>query len=137
MLFREIKNKSPLCLFLVLLLLPCGEVVGVSKDQVGSVVGSMLFVDESEKTTLSDAARVTVELEHEGQILTIVSDDNGDFIVKLPKGIYRLKSARNADSKPLRFSPSQHGCFKVEPNKDTRFDVMLLMLPDVKRSDDR
>jgi hypothetical protein len=86
----------------------------------------MLFVDESEKTTLGVAAKVSVELEHEGKILTIVSDDNGDFILKLPEGIYRLKSAHSADSKLLRFSPSQHRCFTVKPNSDTRFDVMLL-----------
>jgi hypothetical protein len=87
----------------------------------------MLFVNESERTTLGSAAKVIVELQHKGRTLIIVSDDNGDFLVKLPKGIYRLKSARSANNKPLRFSPSQHRRLKVEPNKDTRFDVMLLM----------
>jgi hypothetical protein len=125
MLFHE-TNKLLVSLFL-LLLLTCGNAVAVSEHQPGSVVGSMLFVNESEKTTLGSAAKVIVELQHEGQTLTIVSDDNGDFIVKLPKGIYLLKSARSADNKPLRFSSSQHRCLKVEPNKDTRFDVMLLM----------
>ena len=129
MLFREIKNKR-LCFLLLLIL--CGVSVGASGQQTGTVAGGTLFVDESEKTWLGDAANVTVELEHEGRALTIVSDDNGDFIVKLQKGIYRLKSARDADGKVLRFSSSQHERFKVEPNKDTRFDVMLLP-PDVAK----
>ena len=125
MLFQE-TNKLLVSLFLSLSL-TYGNAVVVSGHQPGSVVGSMLFVNESERTTLGSAAKVIVELQHKGRTLIIVSDDNGDFLVKLPKGIYRLKSARSANNKPLRFSPSQHRRLKVEPNKDTRFDVMLLM----------
>lgn len=71
MLFREIKNKLRLCLLLVLLVLPCGNAIGVSKDEAGSVIGSMLFVDKREKTTLGEATDVTVELEPEEPKLTI------------------------------------------------------------------
>jgi TonB family protein len=127
--FPGIKNKR-LCLLLLLVLY--GAPVGASGQQTGTVAGGTLFVDESEKTTLGDAANVTVELEHEGRTLTIVSDDNGDFIVKLSEGIYRLKSARDAGGKVLHFSASQHEQFRVEPDKDTRFDVMLLQ-PDVAK----
>jgi hypothetical protein len=126
MLFRE-TSKTLLCVLVLLLLPSFGHAICTSAHQTGSVVGSMLFIDESEKTALGVAAKVVVELEHEGQILTIVSDDNGDFLVKLRKGIYRLKSARNADNTALRFSTSHHRSFTVKPNHDTRFDIMLLM----------
>ena len=86
----------------------------------------MAFVDEVEKKWLANAGKVTVELECEGNVVVLVSDDLGDYIVELPVGTYRLKSARSADGKDLRFAPSQHTSFKVKRNKTTRFDVTLL-----------
>ena len=97
-------------------------------QKTGMLVGTMSFVTGSPKTgpSLGDAANVTVELEYKGLSVCLVSNDHGDYIVKMPKGTYCLKSARSADNKSLRFSPYQSKCFKIEPNKDTRFDVMLL-----------
>ena len=88
----------------------------------------MSFVSGSPKTgpTLGEAANVTVELEYKGLQVCLISNEQGDYVVNLPKGTYCLKSARTADNKPLRFSPYQYKCFKIETNKDTRFDVMLL-----------
>lgn len=95
-------------------------------QQGGTLAGTMVFVDESEKKWLANAAKVTVELEHKGQIMSLVSDDLGDYIEELAAGTYYLRSARSEDGKQLRFAPSQHKCFKIERNKTTRFDVMLL-----------
>lgn len=114
-----------------------GLSVEVLRPQAGTVAGGTLFVDEKEKRRLGDAPNVTLELEHKKRILTIVSDDKGDFAVKLPKGNYRLKSARNADRRPLRFSPSQYEYFQVKSNQDTRLDVMLLRPPTVEKSSAR
>ena len=127
MLFHEI-NKSFLCVFFLLLLPLHSRESGMLKQAVGTLAGSMAFVDENEKKWLANAPKVTVELEHEGQIISLVSDDLGAYIVELPPGTYDLKSARNGDGKQLRFSPKQHKCFKIEQNKTTRFDVMLLKL---------
>jgi len=86
----------------------------------------MAFVDEVEKKWLANAGKVTVELECEGRVVILVSDDLGDYIVELPVGTYHLKSARTVDGKNLRFTPGQHESFKVKRNKTTRFDVTLL-----------
>lgn len=115
-----------MCLLLLLPLPLYGSVVKVSEHQDGTLAGSMAYVDEAEKKWLANASKVTVELEHEGNVILLVSDDLGDYIVELKTGTYHLKSARNADGKQLRFAPSQHECFKVEPNKTTRFDITLL-----------
>jgi hypothetical protein len=125
MLFQEV-SKSILCLTLLLLLPTTGNSLNASRQQAGTVAGSMVFVDAHEKTTLGEAAKVTVELEHEEQRVSITSDELGDFIRKLAKGTYCLKSARSADNKPLSFSPNQTKCFTIKPNQDTRFDVMFV-----------
>ena len=98
----------------------------MSKRTAGTLAGSMAFVDESEKKWLANAAKVTVELGYKGQTIPLVSNELGDYIVELAAGTYELKSARDAEGKELRFSPSQHRSFKVKPGKTTRFDVMLL-----------
>lgn len=125
MLFQEV-NKFGLCLFLLLLLPLTGNSLNPSQQKAGTVAGSMIFVDEREKTTLGEAAKVTVELEYKGQTISLISDELGDFIKKLAGGTYCLKSARTADNKPLSFSPGQARCFTIKYNKDTRFDVMFL-----------
>jgi len=127
MLYRAI-NKSSLCLALLLLLPSHGGTSERSWQKKGTLVGTMSFVSGSPKTgpSLGDAANVTVELEYKGLPVCLASNEQGDYVVSLPKGTYCLKSARSADNKPLRFSPHQSKCFKIEPSKDTRFDVMLL-----------
>jgi hypothetical protein len=125
MLFQE-SNKFSFGLLLALLFTLSSESFGISDHQTGIVAGSAAFVDERE--FLGNAANVIIELQRKGQPITIVSDNQGDFIVKLPKGTYCLKSATNPDKKPLRFAPRQTKCFKINPNQDTRFDVMLLKL---------
>jgi len=95
-------------------------------QQGGTLAGTMAFVDESEENWLANAAKVTVELEYKGHLVLLISDDLGDYIEELGAGTYYVKSARSADGKQLRFAPSQHKCFKIELNKTTRFDVMLL-----------
>jgi hypothetical protein len=119
-------NKLTVCLFLSMLLFSCGSILGVPGHKTGTLVGSMLFVDQGETVSLGDAANVTVELEHKDQVVLLVSNDHGDYVRELPEGTYCLKSARGAEGKPLRFSLRQYKCFKIRSKKDTRFDVMLL-----------
>lgn len=123
--YHAINNRF-LCLMMLLLLPLQSNTLEVSSQKNGTLVGSIGFVDETETTSLGDAANVTVELEHKGQLIPLVSNDLGDYIVELAAGTYDLKSARSAEGKELRFSSSQHKCFKVEPGKTTRFDVVLL-----------
>jgi hypothetical protein len=125
MLCHEV-NKVGLCLLLLLLLSLSGNSLDVSLQKVGTVAGSMIFIDPREETYIGNAAKVTVELEYKKQTVFIMSDELGDFINKLAGGTYCLKLARTADNKPLSFSPSQSRCFTIKPNKDTRFDVMFL-----------
>ena len=123
--FRDI-NKSHVCPFILLLLLPYGGVNGMLGHRTGTLVGSMAFVNDKQETTLGDAANVTVELEHKGRIVLLIANDHGDYVKEFPIGTYCLKSAHDAGGKSLRFSPDQHKCFKIRSKKDTRFDVMLL-----------
>src|SRR5882724_11094105 len=109
MLYRETSKKSLLCLLFVLLLLPLhGNEARMVKRQAGTLAGSIAFVDDGEKKWLANAAKVTVELGYKGQTIPLVSNELGDYIVELAAGTYELKSARDAEEKHLRFSPSQH-----------------------------
>jgi hypothetical protein len=123
---RKWSIKFSLVLPLTLLFTMSGDSFGIWDHRSGTVVGSVAFVDKAEMEFLRDAANVTIALERKGPMITIVSDNQGDFIVKLSKGTYCLKSAIDADRKLLRFSPRQTRCFKITPDQDTRFDVMLL-----------
>ncbi|MGE0175410.1 MAG: hypothetical protein AB7T49_21685 [Oligoflexales bacterium] len=122
--FQEANNK---CLVLVaLILLVAGDPLNASEPQMGTVVGSAVFVDEGRRITLGDAPRVAIELDYKGQQEKIISDDGGDFIKRLAKGTWCLMSARDSSGEELKFARGQHKCFKIVPGKDTRFDIMLL-----------
>jgi hypothetical protein len=124
MLSRE--NKKNLHLLLFLLCLLGASVTAASFHKDGFVAGTMAYVDEREKTFLGNASQVTLELNNEERVISIISNEIGDFDVKLPVGTYCLRAARDVNNMSLIFSPNQQKCFRVRRDKITRFDVMLL-----------
>jgi hypothetical protein len=122
--FHEANNRCLVLVALILFVASCP--LNASVPQTGTVVGSAVFVDEGRRITLGDAPRVAIELNYKGWQEKIVSDDGGDFIKRLAKGTWCLRSARDARGVELKFAVGQHKCFKVVPGKDTRFDIMLL-----------
>ncbi len=98
------------------------------ENRQGFLVGSMAYSSGDKRTgdALGEAAGVTVELLYKGRVVKLTSNQQGDYILNMPKGKYCLRSAVSADGRPLSFSPYQHKCFQIRPKKDTRFDVMLL-----------
>src|SRR5882724_9342807 len=96
------------------------------QPKLGSLVGTVGFVDAAGKQSLEDAPNVSVELEFRRKIIKVRSSETGSLVELLPLGTYCLKAAYDADNKPLTFSPEQHKCFKVRSKGVTRFDVMLL-----------
>ena len=124
----RLRNIINACLTLTILLtaplttIADGVIVG------GTLVGSMVFVDQQETTHLGDASNAVVDLKHAKRQLSVLSDRNGDFIRKLPRGKYCLHSARDAGGRSLVFSPHQHKCFQIRSGKPTRFDVMFVKM---------
>lgn len=97
-----------------------------SKQRLGSVVGSAVFVDSITKEFVDNAPNVSIELISLKTILRVKSSETGILDEQLPVGSYCLKTAYGPDNKPLNFSPEQYKCFKIRSRDITRFDVMVL-----------
>jgi hypothetical protein len=109
-----------------LIAISAGGIPVQPNTKVGYLVGSMVYVDERQTESLGEAAHVTVELIYKRQIVKLISNDHGDYVVTLPAGKYCLKTATGSDGRLINFSRDQHRCFKITSAKDMRFDVMLL-----------
>jgi hypothetical protein len=90
----------------------------------GTLAGTMGFVDAQNKWA-DNAAKITVDLKHDGRTIPLTSDELGDYMTELGKGRYCLTSPRNSTGKPLSFAPGQYTCFEIAGDRTTRFDILL------------
>lgn len=90
----------------------------------GTLAGTIAFVNAQNKR-VDNAARVTVDLEHDGNTIPLISNELGDYMARLSKGRYCLKSLRDSAGKPLTLTPGQHTCLEISSDQTTRFDILL------------
>lgn len=101
-------------------------VLGQQKQRTGSLVGTIAFVSKDGRTFIKFSSKTSIVLISEGKEMTIVSNEQGDYLPDLPVGKYCISSVESEDGTKLKLQPSQHKSFKIYENKTTRFDISLL-----------
>jgi hypothetical protein len=109
----------------MVLILTC-VVIGQKKPNVGSLVGTISFVSEDGRDFIRFSPKTSITLLQNGKRKTIISNENGDYVLDLAVGKYCIFSIKNEDGILLTPQREQHKCFKMYKNKITRFDINLL-----------
>lgn len=95
-------------------------------QRAGSLVGTIAYVREDNRSFVDFSPDTTIFLIHNKSEITIVSDQNGDYIVEFPIGRYCIRSIEKSDGTEQKISSAQHMCFRIRKDKTTRFDISLV-----------
>lgn len=124
MFMQFLKDKK--LFVLVILVSFVFTVLGQQKQKIGRLVGTISFGNEETRTFTKFSPKTSIILISKGKKRTIISNEEGDYLVELPTGKYCIFSIKSEDGKELKLWSSQNNCFKIHNNKSTRFDINLL-----------
>lgn len=124
MFMQFLKDKK--LFVLVILVSFIFTVLGQQKQKIGRLVGTISFGNEETRTFTKFSPKTSIILISKGKKRTIISNEEGDYLVELPTEKYCIFSIKSEDGKELKLWSSQNNCFKIHNNKSTRFDINLL-----------
>ena len=105
------------------------SLVSIVKPQVrsskGFLVGGAAYAPETNRSYGTPARWVIVEVKRANRIITIRSNEMGLFGEYLTVGIYKLVRVKSLDGVELDLDTGQQYTFKINKNKNTRFDIAL------------
>jgi hypothetical protein len=128
MFMQYLKNKKSI-FFALAVFISLNSIVSAQqkpKSKSGEVIGAIAFVNDELEAAIRYSPKTSIILSIKGQKKTIVSDENGFYIITLPVGMYCIFSIESEDGTPLKLWQGQPKCFKISKNKNTRFDINLL-----------
>lgn len=113
----------------MMLMALCGALAQTNTHELafGQVFGSAGFLNPKNSGAMTDAPQVVlVFTSADGHQNLVLTQQTGDYIALLEKGRYCITAYTRA-GKGLSLAQNQLKCVQVEPRRDVRLDVMLLL----------
>jgi hypothetical protein len=121
-----LKNKHLRFFTILICLLAAYAIPAQQRQKTGSLVGTISVGNEVTRDFIRVSPETRIILLSKGKKTTIISNEEGDYVVGLPVGKYCISMVENADGVKLKVWSSQHRCFRIREDKTTRFDISLL-----------